>query len=167
MNKAKLTVVTINYNLAPLVANLVESIKNSSSLDFKVKIIVVDNKSTDNSVAKLKKIAGITFIPSSVNGGFAYGNNLARPYFEGKYIWFLNPDTTVERNTILYMINYMDQHPEVGLATPKLVLPDGRFDRNCHRSFPGVWNSMSHFIGLDKLFPKSRLFSAYLLGYLP
>lgn len=165
-NKAKLTIVTVNYNSAPLVADLVQSITNSQNVNFKIKTIVVDNNSTDDSVVKLKKIAGITFIESRANKGFAYGNNLARPEFEGQYVWFLNPDTAVESDTIAYMIDYMDSHPDVGLATPKLVLPNGKFDKNCHRSFPGVWSSLTHFMALDKVFPRSRLFSAYYLGYL-
>lgn len=165
--KIRLSVVIVNYNTRELVQKCIASIKSSVGLTFGIKIIVVDNASTDGSAALLQRLAGITFIQAPANLGFSRGNNLAIPELVGEYVWFLNPDTQVEPNTINFMVTYLDTHPDVGVATPKLVLPDGRFDPNCHRAFPGIWNTFCHFSGLGKLFPTSKLFSGYYLGYLP
>lgn len=164
---AKLTIVIVNYNTRELVQDCLTSIKNSLEVDFSVKVVVVDNASTDGSLEALKKYSWIKFIPSGENLGFARGNNFAIPEFEGDYVWFLNPDTVLEPGTISHMVRYMDSHPDVGIATPKLVLPDGSFDKNCHRGLPNPWNTFCHFSGLAALFPHSRLFSGYYLGFLP
>lgn len=165
--KTKLTIVIVNYNTKELILDCLKSIRNSSDIDFGIKVVVVDNASTDNSVEPLRKLKWITLLTSSQNRGFSQGNNLAIPHFEGEYIWFLNPDTVVDPKTISYMIHYMDLHSGVGVATPKLILPGGKLDKNCHRGFPTPWNSFCHFTGLGKLFPQSKFFSGYYLGYLP
>lgn len=162
----KLTIVILNYNTRELVHDLLTSIKNSTGIDFGIKVIVVDNASDDGSVEALKKIKWIKLIPSPENLGFAKGNNLAVPHIEGEYTWFLNPDTVVEPDTLAYMVRYMDSHPEIGIATPRLELPGGKLDKNSHRGFPTPWNSLSHFLGLDILFPHSKTFSGYYLGHL-
>ncbi len=162
----KLTIVSVNYNSESLLLDLLNSIKNSTNIDFGIKVIVVDNASNLDSLERLKKIKWITLIGSDKNLGFSGGNNLAVPYIEGEYVWFLNPDTYVEPDTISFMVKYMDNHREVGVATPKLVLPNGTFDKNCHRGFPTPWNSLCHFLGLGKLFPRSKSFSGYYMGNL-
>lgn len=163
----KLSIIIVNYNTRDLVLDCLKSITQSQGIDFGIKVIVVDNASTDGSAEALSKLKWITYIPSPENKGFAHGNNLARNEAEGEYVWFLNPDTAVEPNTIAFMIRYMDAHPEVGISTPKLILPDGSWDKNGHRGIPTLWNSFTHFLGLDKAFPASRLFSGYYLGFLP
>ena len=167
LSETKLSIVILNYNTKELVLDCLTSIKNSQDTDFVIKVIVVDNASTDNSAEELKKLSWITLIENSTNVGFAKGNNLALNEIEGDYVWFLNPDTVVEPNTISFMVSYMDEHPDVGMATPKLTLPGGRLDKNCHRGFPTPGSSMWHFLGLDRLFPRSKTLAHYYLGHLP
>src|SRR3989344_1707889 len=95
LSKNKLTIVTVNYNSAKLAEELVASIKASKNINFGIKIVVVDNSDED-----LSHISGITFLKNKGNLGFSSGNNLGITKAEGKYVWFLNPDTTVEPNTI-------------------------------------------------------------------
>jgi len=139
--KIKLTIITVNFNSAKLVEELVASIRNSQSIDFGIKIIIIEN-----SGENLSNVSGITYLKNKGNIGFSSGNNLGVTKAEGEYIWFLNPDTTVDQNTISYMIRYMDTHPGVGIATPKLVLPNGLLDKNCRRLFPTLTNSLKHFL---------------------
>jgi GT2 family glycosyltransferase len=167
MKKVKVSIIIVNYNTQELVLDCLESIKNSINIDFGVKVIVVDNASTDSSVNELKKLRWIELIENSSNTGFAKANNLAIGKIEGDYVWFLNPDTVVEPNTIATLVGYMDKNSDVGIVTPKLTLPDGSLDKNCHRGMPTPWNSFCHFTGLSKILPKSRLFSGYYLGHIP
>ncbi len=53
------------------------------------------------------------------------------------------------------------------MAGCRLLLPDGRLDRACRRSFPTLWNSFARLSGLSLLFARSRLFAGYNLTYLP
>ncbi|MEK9185513.1 MAG: glycosyltransferase family 2 protein [Patescibacteria group bacterium] len=139
--KIKLTIVTVNYNSVKLVEELVTSIRNSQNIDFGIKIVVVENSEED-----LSNISEIIYLKNKGNLGFSHGNNLGITKAEGDYVWFLNPDTTVDPDTIAYMIRYMDTHPDVGIATPKLVLPNGLLDKNCRRLFPSLNNSLKHFL---------------------
>lgn len=142
----KLSIITVNYNSKTLVKELVDSI-NKSKIDFGIKIIVVENSQED-----LSDIAGITYLKNKGNLGFSNGNNLGVTQAMGDYVWFMNPDTTVDPDTIAFMINYMDKHPEVGIATPKVVLQNGKLDRNCRRMFPTPINALKRFLGLDGYF---------------
>lgn len=139
--KIKLTIITVNFNAGKLVSDLVASIRNSQNINFGIKVVVVENSDED-----LSSISGITYLKNKGNLGFSHGNNLGLTKAEGEYVWFLNPDTTVDPDTIAYMIRYMDTHPEVGIATPKLILPNGLLDKNCRRHFPSLGNSLKHFL---------------------
>lgn len=146
MKKIKLTIITVNYNSKELVKKLIESI-NKSKVDFGIKTVVVENSQDD-----LSDIPGIIYLRNKGNLGFSNGNNLGVTQVEGDYVWFMNPDTTVEPDTIKFMISYMDNHKDVGVSTPKLVLPDGKLDKNCRRNFPTPVNSLKRFLGLNGYF---------------
>ena len=131
LSKNKLTIVTVNFNAAKLIRELLASINNSKNINFGIKIVVVENSEED-----LSSLSGITYLRNKGNLGFSSGNNLGVTKAEGDYVWFMNPDTTVEHDTIAYMINFMDKNPDVGVATPKIILPNGKLDKNCRRKFP-------------------------------
>ena len=62
--------------------------------------------------------------------------------------------------------NFLDQFPNVGICTPKILNRDGTLQRQCRRSAARPWDTFTYIAHLDKLFPKSRLFSGYLMTYL-
>ncbi len=145
--KNKLTIITVNFNAGKLVRDLVSSIKNSKNINFGIKIIVVENSQED-----LSDIPDIVYIKNKGNMGFSHGNNLGITKAEGEYVWFLNPDTTVNSDTIKFMISYMDSHPKVGVATARLILPNGKLDKNCRRKFPTLLNSLKRLLGFGGYF---------------
>ncbi|MBI4999286.1 glycosyltransferase, partial [Candidatus Gottesmanbacteria bacterium] len=106
-------------------------------------------------------------IKNKKNLGFAAGNNIGIKASSGKYILLLNSDTIVFPDTLVSMYRYMDTHPEVGVATCRVEFPDGQLDPACHRGFPTPWASLTYFLGLERLFPKSKIFGRYHLGFLP
>lgn len=165
-NKSDLTIVILNYNSIEFLKKCLASIKKSKLNDIKVKTIVVDNASSDNSVAILKKdYPEIPLITSDVNKGFAGGNNLAIKRIEGRYVLFLNPDTILEPDTLFTVYKYMEEHPEVGVSSCRLELLDGSLDYSCHRGFPTPINALFYFSGLAQLFPKVKLFTGYTQGW--
>jgi GT2 family glycosyltransferase len=159
-----LSIITVNYNSSKLLLNLIDSITNSR-LGFSYEHLVVDNGSSEDTTI-LRDNPHIVYI-QSINNGFSCGNNLAISRARGNYLWFLNPDTTVETDAISYLLTYLKNHPDVGIVSPKLVLPTGDIDKNCHRGFPTIANSLFHFLKLDALFPTSKLFAGYFMGHLP
>ncbi len=162
VSKPKLSIIILNYNTSELTARCVASIQEfPPSVSYEV--IVVDNGSDE----KLGEFgAGVTVIRSRENLGFARGNNLARKRAEGTYILFLNSDTEVRENTLTETVKYLDGHPEVGALTCKILLPDGGYDRDARRSFPTPWVALTHFSGLDRVFPRSKLLARYWYGFL-
>lgn len=162
------SIVIVSYNTLKLTTECIDSVvKNVKGVSYE--IVVVDNNSPDNSGQELKKLEkkykSLTVIASKDNLGFAKGNNLGIKETSGRYLLFLNPDTVVFPNTIEAMVKFMDEHPEAGSATCELKLPSGGIDEASHRGFPTPWNSLCHFSGIEKIFPKTKLFGGYVQGW--
>lgn len=171
-----LAIVIVNYNTCDLLRDCLASIYNSQgNLSFEV--VVVDNASIDGSAAMVSHEFPLTrVIASQVNGGFAYANNLglrqlgfdspaASPPVTPRYILLLNPDTVLPATALTTMVAFMDQHPEIGAAGPKLMRPDGSLDLACRRAFPTPEISLYRMTGLSRLFPRSRIFGRYNMTF--
>jgi len=99
---------------------------------------VVDNNSGDGSVGKIAAAIAAegwsdwaTLLPSSVNGGFSYGNNYAiRPALQHDhppdYFLLLNPDAQARPGAIKALVDFLDQHPDVGIAGSSFEQQDGK-----------------------------------------
>lgn len=167
-NKTDLSIIILNYNTESLLGGCLKSVGKAKVNGFAYEIIVVDNASTDDSAAMVKKeFPKVKLVVSEKNLGFAAGNNLGIPYASGRYLLFLNPDTVIPPETLPGMIKFMDENLSCGAATCRVELPDGCLDDACHRGFPTPRNALCHFSGLEKIFPKIKFFSGYSLGYLP
>jgi len=171
-NKIDLSVIILNYNSGDYLTLCLQSLKDSDLKKYQVEFIIVDNASTDDSFKNAKKInlKNSKFINSPGNIGFSAGNNFGLKYISAsRYVLFLNPDTTIEPNTISGMIEYFDQHPEVDAATCDVILAlTGITQLECHRGFPTLNNTFWHFFGfgLPKLFPKSKFFNGYFMCHM-
>ncbi len=110
-------------------------------------------------------ISNITIILNNRNLGYSGGNNLGLKHAQGKYILFLNSDTVVKPKGFQKTLDYMENNPKVGALTPKTILFCGGMDPDCHRGFPTPWASMTYFLGLEKLFPKTKIFGQYHQHY--
>ncbi|MEK9132313.1 MAG: glycosyltransferase family 2 protein [Patescibacteria group bacterium] len=131
----KLSCIIVNYNLKYLPRLCIEAISRSVC-DFPFEIIVVDNDSHDESVDYLEQMhkkGEITLVHSGSNLGYGRGNNLGVKYAKGKYILILNPDVSVETDTLQKMVNHMDSHGEVGLLGPQLYFFNGQIQDSCRR----------------------------------
>jgi GT2 family glycosyltransferase len=65
-----------------------------------------------------------------------------------------------------HLVGYLESHPEVGVAGPKLLLADGSLDLACRRAFPTPEIALYRMIGLSRLFPRSPRFARYNMTYL-
>lgn len=161
-----LSIVILNFNTKDFLRDCLHSIKVSECGKYKWEVTVVDNSSTDDSPKMVKKeFPDVILVVSQQNVGFSAGNNIGIKKTLGRYILFLNPDTVLRPNALADMIEFMDDHPDVGVSSPRLELASGELDDASHRGFPTPWNAFSHFSGLRKIFPRSRLFSGYTMGW--
>lgn len=161
-----LSIIILNYNTKELLRNCLTSLEKVKK-EVGLEVVVSDNGSTDGSLGMLKKdFPRVKLIKGEKNEGFAKGNNKARSIVSGKYVLFLNSDTEVYSNTLKEAVDCLDDNSEVGALTCKIVLQNGEPDKDARRSFPTPWVSLTHFSGLDRVFPKSKLFAKYWYGYL-
>ena len=167
--KNDLSIIILNYNAKNYLKECLDSIK-SSKVNFKYEVILVDNVSTDGSREDIENIysksPNIKIMLNTENSGFSKGNNLGVRESTGRYVLFLNPDTVLRESVLQEVYNYLEENPDVGVATPGLVLESGELDSVSHRGYPTPWNALCHFLGLRRVFPKSRLFAGYTMGWL-
>lgn len=121
----KVIVVILNYKVKEQALKAVESVKKS---DYKnIQIIVVDNDSKDGLESEVKKM-GVRFIQSGDNLGYTGGNNIGiRVALDGgaDYVLVLNPDATVENDTIRLMVAGLEKSG-AGIAGPKIYFEGGK-----------------------------------------
>ena len=137
-----LSIVIVNYQTFELTKNTINSILEYE-YPFSYEILVVDNASSDDSLAKLQEYFKdkVEFIASAENNGFAAGNNQALRIAKGRYVLLLNSDTIVWEKTLEDIYNYMENHADVGASGCRVLLENGELDKACKRSFPNVKNS--------------------------
>ena len=169
MNKTgsvDLTVIIVNYNVKEFLANCLTSVKRASK-GLSVEVFVVDNDSTDGSIPFLKKrFPEVIFIENDKNVGFGKANNQAIEQATGNYTLLLNPDTLVQEDTFHVLIDHMESSEKCGACGCKILNPDGTFAPESRRSVPTVSTALYKAVGLTALFPKSKLFGAYYLGWM-
>ena len=156
-----LSIIIVNYNVRDLLVDAIESVR-AASAGLSTEIIVVDNASTDGAVELLgRDFPDVTVIPLERNIGFGRANNIGIGIASGEYILLLNPDTVVEEDTLRSMIRFMDDHPAAGVASSRILKPDGRLEAAAIRGFPSPWSAFTRIVGLSRLFPGSRMFGRY------
>lgn len=123
-----LSIVIVSFNTEKLTVEAVRSvIKNTK--DISTEIIVIDNASQDGSVKAIRGLAASTdviLIANKENLGFGRGNNQGMKIAKGRYILLLNTDTLVEGNVLGEIVSWMDENPEVGIASCALKFKDGK-----------------------------------------
>lgn len=162
----KLSVIIVNYNVEFFLEQCLLSVEKA--LDgIESEIWVVDNNSVDYSVRMLKsKFPNIKLILNKNNIGFSKANNQAIRKAQGEYILLLNPDTIVEEDTFHKVLAYMDENSEVGGLGIKMLDGKGKFLAESKRGLPTPPVAFYKIFGLAKLFPKSKIFGRYHLGFL-
>ena len=166
MSEIKLSVVIVNYNVKYLLEQCLYAVRAASN-GMEIEIFVVDNHSTDNSVAYLRpKFPEVMFIENDDNPGFAKANNQAIHQCKGEYILLLNPDTVIGEDCLRNLCHFMDENQQAGAAGVKMLNARGAFLPESKRSFPSPWVSFCKLFGLSNLFPRSPRFAAYSLPYL-
>jgi GT2 family glycosyltransferase len=127
MQFPKVSVIVLNYNGKNFIRNCLKSLLLTNYPNFEV--LFVDNSSTDGSREWLEeelkklKLDNFKLIPLDKNYGFAKGNNIGIALSDPKseLIVLLNNDTEVEPDWLAKLVNFMQEHKEVGVAQCKLM----------------------------------------------
>ena len=115
-------VVVPNWNGESDLKDCLESLRGQS---LQPHIVVVDNGSTDGSVALIEKdYPEVELIKHSENKGYAGGVNpglLRAIAAKADYVAPFNNDAIADKHWLAELVSYMDKHPEVGIAACKLL----------------------------------------------
>ncbi|MCO5231868.1 MAG: glycosyltransferase family 2 protein [Chitinophagales bacterium] len=162
----KLSVVIVNYNVKHFLFQALTSVFKSVT-NFDYEVFVVDNASSDGSIEMIAQhFPQVELIASTENLGFSKGNNLAIRKSNATYILLLNPDTIVREDTFQQVVDFMDKHADAGALGVKMFDGQGIFLPESKRGFPTPKVAFFKMSGLSRIFPKSKIFNQYHLGYL-
>jgi len=158
------SVIIITFDGMEFVEACLSSVLGSVG-DIPAEIIVIDNGSKDGTrefiAARFPKVLiecndrNLGFAPA-VNQGFAKAH--------GKYIFLLNQDTKTNPTAITQLLERMEKDAGIGIAGPKFIGFDGRLQKSC-RAFPRYRDLLFEFSGLSYLFPRSRTFAHWKMGW--
>ncbi|MGL1888644.1 MAG: glycosyltransferase family 2 protein [Reichenbachiella sp.] len=124
MSKPLVSIISVNYNEPEETKLFLDSLYKSDYQHFET--IIVDNSSKRKISKDLEnKYPNLTCILHDENLGFAGGNNLGINIAKGSYLVFLNNDTLVPKDFLNTMVSFMKAHPLVGMASPKVIYPNG------------------------------------------
>lgn len=124
LNNMKLSIIISTWNTADITLRCVQSvIKYLKKVSYE--IIVVDNGSIDNTKLVLSKIKKVKYIQNSSNLGFSKANNIGAKNGVGDYLLFLNSDILLIDNSIIFMLEHLQNHPNIGVIGPTFINLDG------------------------------------------
>jgi len=145
-----LTIGVVTYNGRALTEQCLKSIQDAAPT-CRFEIVVVDNASTDGTVAWLREAyPQVRVVANAANAGVARGNNQCFSTAEGRYVLLLNSDTIVLPGMLDRLVAFADAHPDSGALGGKLVNPDGSFQAS-YFDFPSLWCEFLHATHLGTL----------------
>ena len=166
MPQKKVSVCIVTLNASKYLHHCLTLLEQSQGAEVE-QIIVVDNRSNDNTVKMIhEKHSSVTLIQNNRNEGYTIPMNRAMKEADGEYLLILNPDAFVKPKAVAALANFLDLHPEVGIAGPKVLNVDGTFQKSCRRGVARPWNVISYFTGLAARFPDNSKYTGYHLSHL-
>ncbi len=165
-----LSVIIVSYDVKYFLEQCLSSLEKAINQGLPAggaEVFVVDNNSTDGSVAFLQPLfPNIQFIRNEDNKGFAKANNQILKICSGDFVLFLNPDTILAEDTLGICLRFFETEPAAGAIGVKMVDGAGKFLRESKRGFPGAAASFYKMTGISALWPRSKTFASYHMGHL-
>jgi GT2 family glycosyltransferase len=119
---ADLSIIIVSYKGWERLTKCLEALKSFTGKNFSIEVIVVDNKSGDETIYKIEKqFSKFRFIHNEINGGFANGCNLGSKSAAGEFILFLNPDTVASESEVEKLLNIAKQNPAFSILSCRQV----------------------------------------------
>jgi hypothetical protein len=131
------SVVIVSYNVAGLLATAIESVlADFADADINGEIIVVDNNSRDDSVAVVReRYPNVRLLTNTANVGFGRAANQGMVEAQGEFAVVLNPDASVQPGFFSAVLDFLGEHPHVGMLGPHVMQPDGTTQSTCRRAY--------------------------------
>jgi hypothetical protein len=150
------SVAVVTYNALPWIEQCLESVAGYET-------VVVDNDSTDGTVAFVRDKFPAVRLVEQENRGLAAGWNRGISETTGTYVLILNADAWALGDAIERLAEFADEHPRAAVVGPRLRYPDGRLQPSV-RGFPTPWRLATEYLFLRKLAPRSQALNAFYAG---
>ncbi len=162
----KLSIIIVNYNVRYFLEQAIRAaLKAGQNLESE--IIVVDNASADGSKEMVESsFPTIQYIYLDQNLGFSKANNAGIKAAKGEYVLLLNPDTVVAEDAFERSVKFLDDNPQAGGLGVHMIDGSGTFLPESKRGLPTPSAAFYKIFGFSRLFPNSKKFGKYHLGYL-
>lgn len=151
MGTEDVNVVILNYRTAPLAVEAARSARENGATS----IVVVDNRSEDDSLSVLQREIGefARILPMPGNYGFPAGNNSGAKLGDRPLVLFMNADARLHEGALVTMARVFDQDPRIGAVAPALYYPDGQPQASAY-FFITPMRIVKSLFGVDKLADK-------------
>jgi GT2 family glycosyltransferase len=159
------SVVIVSWNTAQLLAECITSIAGPDPRfapddpaqvvvdGLGCEVVVVDNASSDNTPSLIcDRFPWVQMIANNENVGVARANNQGLRAGRGRYFLMLNPDTAVHPGSLRTLVDFMDRHPEVGAAGPRVFHSDGTLQLSSDPD-PTLGRELWRLFHLDRIHP--------------
>lgn len=144
-----LTIILVNWNTASLLRDCLISVM-SGTAGMAVETVVVDNGSTDGSLAMLaREFPQVAVIANDANRGFAAANNQALIGAQGRHVLLLNTDTLVRGDVLGAAVAWLDAHPRAAVLGPRVLNADGSVQDSV-KGWPGFGYLLRQTLGLHR-----------------
>jgi len=151
-NTGYLSCIVVNRNTADLLVTCVEHLF-ASDLDREPEVVVVDNGSTDDSVARIRaRFPTVEVVEAGRNLGFAAAVNRGVKHTAGDLILLLNTDALLDKECCRTLVELMRTVPKIGMAGPQLLNEDGSFQTS-YEAVPTLATETLNRSLLKRLFP--------------
>lgn len=158
----QLSVVIVSWNVRDLLRACLQALARERD-GLALEVIVVDAASGDGSPEMVAaEFPWVTLLPLAENVGFPRGNNVGIAKAHGRYILLLNPDTAVHENALVTMVNYLEDHADVGVLGAQLLNEDGTV-QSSRRRFPTLITAFWESTWLQPWAPRRVLARYYAL----
>lgn len=135
-----LSIIIVSFKGWNRLTKCLEALESFTGRSFTSEVIVVDNKSDDETIYELEeRFSKFRFIHNSINGGFANGCNIGSKNASGEFFLFLNPDTIATESELEKLLNVARQNPNYGIVSCRQVNERGK-ESLASGPFPHLFN---------------------------
>ncbi|NOX63172.1 MAG: glycosyltransferase family 2 protein [Chloroflexi bacterium] len=158
-----MSIVIVSWNVREALLACLAALPDAVTPAYAYEVIVVDNASSDGSVAAVRKaFPSVHIIANSANRLYTAAANQGLTIAVGRHLLLINPDAIPQPHSLARLIAYADQHPRAGLLGPRIFRSDGRDDLRTGREYPTPWSETLDWFGFTRRFPHHPFWAANL-----
>jgi GT2 family glycosyltransferase len=122
----KVSIIIPVYNQVQFTIDCLISLYKNISDQYSFEIIVVNDKSSDNTIERIKaQFSGVTIISNEINQGFVRSCNAGASISRGEFLCFLNNDTYIQSEWLEVLVDTIQNDLSIGLVGSMLLYPNG------------------------------------------